>query len=303
MHGCVHTYIQQLSNAWQTPAHCDDNAEAPWHASTEANAEVPATCAENPDSRAPTTSDPNCKPTAANRDSAWRSLVDRALGVILERVDRIEVTILDVGGGIEKIVGELRDLTRIINEDAAARTPATTRHDQAPRPYAATSSPTNWQQSLSQNNACDRVEVVATPDCTQKEPPSQQVKLPGAEASSPILVDLDNASLNDGDNNTSAELRTRTPDSHVKRVHSQPRLRVVPCSKRLLGVTAAASIEEGRGDASRSRHPWQPRYKDPPGYDNARDFGGYEEPHYRPPLLQPKTHGVGRRCNSSPCIN
>lgn len=184
-------------------------------------------------------------------------------------------------------------MNRILREAASIPAPANNVNAGTPLPNDSTSNRSEWRQCARQRNAGDMFQDAGTPTCPQKDPRPPQVDLPGTQASRPILVDLDASPTQDGDNSASDELPTRTPDSHGKRVHSQPRLRVVPCSKRMLGVTSTADTEEASAEASPGPTTFRPRYKDPPGYDHVRDFGA-AEPHYKPPLLQPKTHGVSR---------
>ena len=172
------------------------------------------------------------------------------------------------------------------------RPPSHTFPNQPQNMNVATPNPCEWQHCLSQSNAGDKEHNVRTPNGPEKGPPQQQRKPPGTEVIHPILVDLDNTSNQSGDNIAAVEQRRRTPESQLGRVHNQPRLRVVPCAKKLLGVAASAASGDTRADASPSPTLFTPRYKDPPGYSDARDFGATEEPTYKPPLLQPKNHGV-----------
>lgn len=135
---------------------------------------------------------------------------------------------------------------------------------------------------------------VTTPNCAGKGPTAQQAWPLGTEPNRPILVELDDTSNHSGDNHAPVQGQIATPDSHVMRVHAQPRLRVVPCAKKLLAVAATTPSGETSADVSHPPTTMKRRYKDPPGYSDARDFGVTEEPFMKPPLLQPKNHGVSR---------
>jgi hypothetical protein len=157
----------------------------------------------------------------------------------------------------------------------------------------------NCEQDMSQSHAADTMQDVTTPHSPVDEPVAQHADPPATETKRPILVVLDDTPNQSEENNMSGEPRTRTPESHTKRVHSQPRQRVVPCVKKLLGVASADAIEETSAGATPTPRARATKYKDPPGYSDARDFGVSEEPYYRPPLLQPKNHGVRTTLNLS----
>ena len=232
--------------------------------------------------------------------SAWRSELDRTLSVILKRVTGVEDAIGSVAANVSNIAEELRAARRKQRDDGRGQVPGNVDQSQDPHMNVATSHPSDWQHCLSQSNAGDMVEDVTTPNCAEKEPTPHAVHLPGTKANSPVFVDLENTSNQSADDNAPVDLRNRTPESRGKRVHSQPRQRVVPCAKRLLGVPATPASTESSGDPSPPPPACARRYKDPPGYHNLRDFGVTEEPYPKPPLLQPKTHGVSR--HPIPCI-
>lgn len=189
---------------------------------------------------------------------------------------------------------ELKTMRRMRQADARSHPPVNAGHRQAAQGKVATSSPADWQQCGSQTNADDMVEDVTTPNCPSKEPTPEQLHHDGTEPTRPILVDLEDTSNHSRDNRGAADTRNITPESRGKRVHSQPRLRVVPCAKRLLGVPATTPSGDSSADVSPPPINFKRRYKDPPGYSDARDFGDSVEPCMKAPLLQPKTHGVSR---------
>lgn len=233
--------------------------------------------------------------TGTEPGSACRSEVDRALGDILKRVASVENAIANMEGGLANIMGELKAMSDMLRHDAGTRPHANTAHVQGAR-----AKHDDWQHAVSQSNEPDMVQDVTIPNCPRKEPTTPQVQPQATKAKYPIVVDLENTSNQSGDRNDRGGLRTPPPDSIVKRVHSQPRQRVVLCAKRVLGVAASAGTAETSTDASRSAVRGATKYKDPPGYENARDFGDGEQPHYRPPSLLPKTHGVSNHFNPKP---
>lgn len=218
--------------------------------------------------------------------------MDRTLCSILKRVDGVEDAIGTVAGSIGKILEELSVMGGTFRAHLAVRPAGNTVHVQSPHTNVETSYPSDWHQCMSQSNAADMVEVVRTPNAPEKSTPQQQMKPPAPQANRPILVDLDNTSDQSGENGAAGDFRRRTPESQVKRVHNQPRLRVVPCAKKVLGVASTAATADTTAEASPDPTLYRPRYKDPPGYSDARDFGGTGETPYKPPLLQPKNHGV-----------
>lgn len=186
-----------------------------------------------------------------------------------------------MAGGIPNILGELKLMGRMIRDVPGVGPP----HDS--------------QQCTSQSHTADTIQGVKTPHSPDDEPAPEQADPPATGMDRPVLVVLDDTPNQSEENNVSAELRTATPASHVKHVHSQPRQRVVPCVKRVLGVASIDANGESSAEATPTPDGRATKYKDPPGYSDARDFGVSEEPYYRPPLLQPKNHGVSFNMNSS----
>ena len=219
--------------------------------------------------------------------------MDRTLDLILKRVNSVEDSMGTVAGGISNIMGELEVMGRVLREKAVATPPAGADHMQVPHTNAATSDPSDWHQDLSQSNAGDMADAIPTQNSPRKEPPPSALQPPGTGATRPIVVDTIAISDESEDNNDENHLRNRTPESLIaKRVHSQPRQRVVPCAKTLLCAGGKAQNGETSAEEAPSRTACTIRYRDPPGYSNARDAGSGEEDTCKPPLLQPKTHGV-----------
>ena len=160
--------------------------------------------------------------------------------------------------------------------------------------------PSGLQPCVSQDNVGDTVVEEAPPSCPQPHPCPQPDTPRGSGLVFPIILDGDNGSSHseetkstgDGPNNPTPSPASMTPNSVGKRVHSQPRARVVPCARRLLGVAAGAGKGVSSAGATTSPIPYAPKYKDPPGYDGVTDFGVSAEPYFKPPVLQPKTKGV-----------
>lgn len=233
----------------------------------------------------------NCEVCATTVMPEWRAELEGKLSEILKRFDRAEDAIASVAGSIANIAQELRIVCRMRRKDVRDKPRGNTAHMEVPHMNVGTSNPSEWHPCTSQTNAGDMVEDVTTPNCTEKEA-TQQLHPPGTDANRPVLVVLDNSSDQGGENNEEVDANRRTPLSHAKRDHCQPRKRVVACAKRLEGVTATATSAETSADVTPEPPVCTRRYKDPPGYTNVRDFGASEEPCIRPPLLQPKTHGV-----------
>lgn len=215
--------------------------------------------------------------------------------MILQRVANAEGAIGTVSTGITTILGKLDAIGCMVVKDGGGRPSGHTANMQEQHTNVATSSPSEWQHALSHSNADDMVEVATTPNCPEKEQPPEEVERPAAGPKRPIVVDLDNSSSQSADSSADAIQRTRTPASHVKRVHSQPRQRVVPCARGTLAVARNEAIPESSAEGPPSPTLRATRYKDPPGYENVTDFGVSHEPYLKPPLLQPKNHGVSRQ--------
>lgn len=250
-----------LSNVRQILAQCGASVDA---ASIAACPVQTVPLASRPDIHFASAEDPVC---------AWRSGVDRTLSLVLKRVASVEDAIVGVAGGIETIVRELKRIGRMVREDPALRPPGSTANP---------------------GNSGDMVEFTTTPNCPDKEPVTLRLESTPTDANRRVLVELDDTSNQNADDEGTDGGEHQTPETHLKRVHAQPRLRVVPCAKTVLGVAATAATGETRSGATPNPIVRAPRYKDPPGYDDLKDFGDTEGPCFKPPLLQPKTHGVSR---------
>jgi hypothetical protein len=68
---------------------------------------------------------------------------------------------------------------------------------------------------------------------------------------------------------------------------------VVPLARKLIGVADTESDEDGSAEANPTPSPSARQFKDPPGYKDAADLGAGES-YWKPPMLQPKTHGVSK---------
>ena len=213
-----------------------------------------------------TTHSENCHACGRQHESAWQSEVDRMLSLLVTRVAGVEETMDNVVGGISNIMWELDVISRYVRKNAAVYTSTNIVHVQATHVDVATSTPFEWQQCNNQSNVGNVVVDVATPLCPQKQSVLHPDEPLHGTAARPIPVDLENMSSRSRDNPTTRNGRKCIADSPATRVHSQPRLRVVLCSITLIAVPAPT------GDTP-NLVPYAPKYKDPPDYDNAANFG------------------------------
>ena len=117
------------------------------------------------------------------------------------------------------------------------------------------------------------------------------------EPNAALLVNLDSLTSQSG-NSAPFEVRRRPPRTTPRLLHTQPRMRAVPCARQLPCTPAAATNGEGRRVATPNPIHRAVRYKDPPGYNDATDFGVAYTPILKPPKLQPRTNGVS--CHPPP---
>ena len=256
----------------------------------------------------------DCHVCGRPRDSAWRSDVDRMLSLLVKRIEgveetmhekvgkrieAVEETMHEVVGGMSNIMDELEVIRRHVCVDTGVQTMNNEVNVQARRVFVATSTPSNAQQCNSQSNVGDAVVDVATPSSPQKPVGPHPVEPLRPSTSRPFVVDLENMSSRSDDNNATG-VGKKIMDSPAARVHSNPRQRVVPCVRKSLGWAATAGKEESTGTHGAvtpvppNPIPYAPKYKDPPGYDQASDFGEADEPSFKPPTLKPRKKGV--RC-------
>ena len=227
-------------------------------------------------------------------NSTWRTQVDRVLAMLLNQVAGVEDAVGQVCEGIANIMGELEVMGRNASKYARVHSPSTTVHLEADGLNVGTSNLFEREQCGSQSNGAHGVDAVKTPECPTEQVQPEVERTPRKRMNSPILVDLDTLSNGSEEKTTPSEACDRTPDSRGKRVHCQPRLRAVPCARKLLVGASTVTIGDGGAGPHRSPTTYAPRYRNPPGYNNVTDFGASDEPYFKPPALQPKTNGVSR---------
>lgn len=222
-------------------------------------------------------------------DDVWRSEMNRLLSLIMNRVTGIEDAVGIVGGDIAIIKHRLQDEGRHANKDDKDQSCSTTVPIQGHCVNEGTTNPKDSQQCASQTKVGETLEHTEVPVCNVQHELAQAVVTPSSGHMPAVVVEISSES---GDENAAVDDRKRTSGSIVQRLHSQPRLRIVPCAKKLKGVTDTARKRPPSAGANPNSVPNVPRYRDPPGYDDVRDFGGPQEPYCKPPALQPKTNGV-----------
>ena len=236
-----------------------------------------------------------CATCAKITHSAWTTEVDRALAMLLIRVAGVDDSIGKISQGVARLLEELHGMARNASKEAGGQSRSTTVRVQGEWVKNAPSNTSDGQQCYSMSDAGERLEAVKTPECPAQQAVAQPAATPCNESNQPILVDLDNMSNDSDDNRTAPEGRDRTPDSHFKRVHCQPRLRVVPCARKALAHNCTATAGDTSTRSRPSPNTYAPMYRDPPGYANVTDFGAGTEPHFKPPTLQPRTNGVSEQ--------
>lgn len=221
------------------------------------------------------------------------------LASMLERVAGAEVAIGSLAGGIESILGTLENLGRNVRRNNRLQSPSTTVPIDHERVNDPTPSPSEWQHGESACKAGGRVEDVTTPQRAQKQHQSPPVGSPATGVVRPILVDLDTTTNDSADNDATVPERDKTHETLGKRVHNQPRLRVVHPARKQLVVSDNATTGENsaRSTSNPAEHAY--RHKDPPRHDPIDDFGETHGPLIKPPSLQPKTHGVSEQPTQS----
>jgi hypothetical protein len=217
------------------------------------------------------------------------------LELVLNRVAGVEAAIGNVSVGVTHIIGEMEVMGRNVYKAGRGQSHSTTVPIQHDPPNAGISSPSGGQRDASQSKAGGMVEDIATPHRPPKQPPSQPLEVSGTGMDRPILVDLDDTSSGSKDNGFRVEGRDRNAMTLGARVHSQPRLRAVPCARQLLAGAVAETTEDTSAEGSPSRAPQSTIYKDPPGYKDCTDFGTSTQLSYKVPSLHPKTNGVSQQ--------
>lgn len=165
------------------------------------------------------------------------------------RVAGVEDAIGGMAGGIAHIMREIDSTGHKTNVDAPVQAPGNNNRDASQRVDVATSNPERGQQCASHTN------------CQEHAPPPPPVVTPCTERSMPIPVNLDSTSAGSGEHSTPVpvnldstsvtstdvaafDCRKRSPESHRRTVHSQPRARVVPCRTKLPDVMTPVHYDD-----------------------------------------------------------
>lgn len=231
------------------------------------------------------------QPGGPQPEYTWRADVDRVLALLLHRVGGVETAVGNVATGVSNIIEELHGAGIHASKEARAHSRSTTVRLEAEWADAGTSNPNELQQLVSQSQVGDMAEDVTPPKRTDKDHPPQPVGRPSSQPKCPIVVDLVSISNDSADKDEDHDIRKRIPETTANRVHRQPRQRVVPIARKLLAVADSETDDDGDEGIDPTNNARNRRYKDPPGYGDATDFG-VGEPSCKPPTLQPKTHGV-----------
>ena len=285
---CLNHELTTMCMPWQPPTY-DTTMRSPSPGVT--RLEFPGVCAQQE----------KCHACGVDRDSSWRSEVDRMLNQLLSRVAGVEDTLRNVVEGVANLRGELQvHAAHHVSKDSGGPSNNVTVDIEAAHVDVRVDSASGRHKCTKEISFGGNVGQVATAVNTELQEDPQPDASPGAQLGHPILVDEYNGSSPSEDSETSADVRFKrtpappvtTPNSVGKRVHSQPRARVVPCARPVLGVAAGPSKGETLAEAAPSKTTIAYKYKDPPGYEGVTDFGTTEEPYFKPPLLQPKKKGV-----------
>lgn len=216
------------------------------------------------------------------------------LRILDRRVAIVEDRLGSVVDGIAKIIAELGARSHGCGKDVEARTSAHIRNMSHAPVHDATTTPSQQQQGESPKQAggMDAEKPSSPrPTCPAKQSNADDVDDRGAILDHPIVVG-DDASSSGGNKGCNMEGSPSKGAVIPKRVHANPRQRVVPFAGSLNGPqprVAPAVAREGTGFYVAPHAPMQ---KDPSGYAGGTDSGRTLEPAFVPPVLEPKRSGV-----------
>ena len=230
------------------------------------------------------------------------------LASILTRVTGVEDAVQSVVAGMANFARDRKGKGGNANEDAWQQSSGNTVLINDDRVDAEASNPDGvGQKCVSHSHDSDMAQegtlqrallkhllpatVGSHSDKAERHAVSATAGQPAGEPNVALLVNLDSIT-DQSEDNTPFQVRRRPQRTTPMLVHSQPRMRAVPCARKLPYMPVTATSGEGRPVATPNPNQGAAWYKDPPGYNDATDFGFSYTPILKPPRLQPKTNGV-----------
>jgi hypothetical protein len=194
--------------------------------------------------------------------------------------------------GISRILSALSDMKRSISADGGPQQ-ADAMNVSVPTvgPVAGTSTPPEWQVRARTQPDGEFTVGTGSQSKSQKESSAHTDAARGASFSHPLVVQVPSSSDSE-ENNTPCRRVSTMEDSPAKRVHLNPRMRVAPVEVRLGQSRPVNEKGPPSGGPAGSPQSRAYKYKNPPGYEDARDFGTTSEPRYKVPELQPRKKNV-----------
>lgn len=227
-------------------------------------------------------------------ETSGKPHVEKLLGNLEDRVAAVEVALGSAMGGISNILTFMSDIKRQLAKDAGVQSGGDVEGVilEACKEGASAPSQISPQQThLGIDTVAGGNNLGGSQTISTKQSLPQTPMAPGASLDDPLVVCDDTSSQSVGRKRVG--VRTRDAhDSPAKRVHTNPRIRTLPVEGRL-GVQdanfpkgkVAACLSEGH--TARAK-----KHKDPPGQDDATDFGYTSDSELRLPALGPKSHSV-----------
>ena len=240
--------------------------------------------------RIPIPSD-HCNACGQIGNGSWQPQVDRLLDMLEKRIVGVEEKLGTVVDGIARIVTELGTRSRDHRLDAGVQTSAGLVEVPVAHLHAVLSPGLQRGNSGGEDKGGRTCAATPAPTQPQQQSSAQDGGARGGIEDHPIVVTDDVSSS--GGNKIDSIVGSPGGGSKIsKRVHANPRQRVVPFTGILAGPAHQAPAGDQRDAQAFYVAPHTTMYKDPPGYEGVTDFGPTTETAYAPPVLQPKRHGV-----------
>lgn len=213
------------------------------------------------------------------------------LSALQERVEAVDASLTAAVGEVARIMADLADAKLVFAEGCGAPNLVNKKsHTQRNVQLGECSSP-RQKTSQHMHDMRDGRTCLGSASKSSKNPPTEVADPRGATLSDPLEVQED-ASSHSADTNSGGPPACSKRACVAKRVHHNPRQRVVPCATRL-GVSRPlrSTVDAILHPASDTRSQ-DANYQDPPGYDGVADFGRTSDLQYTGPPLQPRKNSV-----------
>lgn len=208
-----------------------------------------------------------------------------------DRVEAVDTSLTAAVGEIARILADVAEAKLVFAESSVPHKPVNADAPTARVLQLGQRSSPQQKTSQQMENVRDDKTCLGAPSKINKNPSPNAAGRRGGTFSDPVEVQ-DDACSHSANSKDGGPHASRQRLSVGRRVHHNPRQRVVPCATRNgVFMPTKSGVDTILHPAADTRS-HDTNYKDPPGYEEGADFGRTADPTYTGPPLQPRTNSV-----------